>query len=334
MLAPLLASLVPILSGSRITVREAISTYGLSTSAGLVDRVLANLQQLPRTVTLTISNTFRHKWRVVLTQITLVMSGLIFMMVMSVGDSVTHTFTDVMFSILNFNVTLQFEDPERMEQVEELTIEHPDVEAVEMWAVDGPKIRAQGQKKSDDDKGTLLFGLPVPTELYGVQLRTGRWLQPDDTYAVVMNEKFANDEGYQVGDWVTLDHGVKGNSDWQIVGLVFDPILTTALYAPRDPVLKETHSANKAQTVWIQTTRDDYDSEAAIAKDLRQFYEDNQAENEPHICFWDTGRHSHWHRCQHHWPVQHDRHVAAGNGRGHRDCRQHSIERGSFVECP
>ena len=54
-----------------------------------------------------------------LTQITLVVSGLIFMMIMAVSDSVNYTFNDVVFSILNFNVTLLFENAERIERIEQ-----------------------------------------------------------------------------------------------------------------------------------------------------------------------------------------------------------------------
>ena len=42
LVAPLLASIFPIISGARITVREAISTYGLNKKAGLIERVGAH----------------------------------------------------------------------------------------------------------------------------------------------------------------------------------------------------------------------------------------------------------------------------------------------------
>ena len=85
-LAPLLASLVPIFSGARITVREAISTYGLSNKTGLLDRLGAHLLFVPRMLLLTVSNTFRKKGRVILMEITLVLSGLFFMMVFSTRE--------------------------------------------------------------------------------------------------------------------------------------------------------------------------------------------------------------------------------------------------------
>ena len=195
LLAPLLASLIPIFSGARITVREAISTYGLGVGAGLLDRLLAKMERIPRLVVLTISNTFRNKGRVFLTQITLVLSGLIFMMVMSTGDSVRNTFGDVILSILRYNVTFIFEDPERIHEVEALTLAHPEVKAVEMWNLGGGQIRPTSQPESDDDEGVLMFGVPLPTSLYGPQMRAGRWLRPEDTHAVVLNQELAEHFG-------------------------------------------------------------------------------------------------------------------------------------------
>jgi putative ABC transport system permease protein len=151
LLAPLLAALVPVMSGALITVRAAINTYGLSAKISLLDRLLARLEWLPRLLSLTISNTFRHKGRVVLTQITLVVSGLIFMMIISVSDSVNYTFNDVVFSILNFNVTLLFQSSERIDRVEQLTHAFPEVKAVEMWSGASGKIRPAGRRESDDD---------------------------------------------------------------------------------------------------------------------------------------------------------------------------------------
>jgi putative ABC transport system permease protein len=158
-----------------------------------------------------------------------------------------------------------------------------------MWALDGAKIRPADEPESDDDPSALLFGVPLPTQLYGPQMRAGRWLQPEDAYAVVLNEELAEDVAVGLGDWITLDHGVKGESRWQVVGLLFDPILTTAMYAPRAPALREMHSVHKARSIWIQTRRDDPDGEATIAKDLRQFYEDHQLEMSPTSVFGTQG---------------------------------------------
>lgn len=273
MLAPLMASLIPIFTGVRITVREAISTYGLGGAVGLLDRLVARMQDVSRLVLLTLSNTFRNKWRVVLTQITLVGSGIIFMMVMSVRDSTTYTFTDLLFQILNFNVNLQFEDPERIEMIEKMTLAQPGVKAVEMWPLINAKIRPMGRPETEDDKSISLFGVPLPTQLYGPQMRTGRWLQPDDVQAIVLNQKLAEDVGVGVGDWVTIDHGLKGETTWQVVGLLFDPVISNSAHVSREPLLRRLDDVGKADTLWVQTARTDAQSEAEVANHLRDYFE-------------------------------------------------------------
>jgi putative ABC transport system permease protein len=286
LLAPLLASLVPVIAGARITVREAISTYGLGGGGeGWLERLLAKIQSISRLVLLTISNTFRNRGRVILTQLTLVGSGLIFMMIMGVQDSVAHTYGDVLFSILRFNISLRFEDAERIKEVEQLTQAYPGVKDVEMWGLTNAKIRPAGQAESNADKAADLFGVPLPTSFYGPQLRAGRWLQPGDGYALVLNQKLAQEIGVGVGDWVTLDHGSQGESKWQVVGLLFDPIITGSAHVPREMMLREIHSVNKVGTIWIQTDQTDTASEAAMAKGLRTYFDVHELKLNPRGTF-------------------------------------------------
>jgi putative ABC transport system permease protein len=276
LLTPLLVSLIPVFSGARITVREAISTYGLSAGGGVLDRLLARARLVPRLVSLTISNTFRNKGRVLLTQITLVLSGLIFMMVISVRDSTVYTFGDVTFSINNFDVFFGFEDLERIDWVKDLTLAHPDVKAVEMWRGGSAEIRRADQPESEDDRSVSLSGVPVPTALYVPQMRAGRWLLPEDGYAVVLNQELAEEVGIGVGDWVILDHGLKGESTWQVVGLLLDPANSNSAHVPRDALMKELGNVGKAGAIYIQTVRGDPASEEAAAKSLRQYYDQHQ----------------------------------------------------------
>lgn len=285
LLAPLLAALIPIFSGALITVREAISTYGLSTASGLLERQLAKTERISRLFLLIVSNTFRNKRRVILTQITLVLSGLIFMMVMSAGASTRYTFGDFIFSILRFDVNLVFEDAERIERVEALTLAHPDVKAVEMWDLDSGQIRLASQPESDDDVNVVMFGVPLPTTLYGPQLRAGRWLHPDDTCAIVLNQRLAEDMGVGLGDWVTVDHGVKGDTTWQVVGLLFDPIITESAHVPRQEMLRVLNSVGRAQTVWIQTVRNDPEGQVQAAQHLRHYYDGYQLDLQPRGVF-------------------------------------------------
>jgi putative ABC transport system permease protein len=275
LIAPMLAALVPIWSASRTTVREAISTYGLGTNSGLLEKLLARARYISRLFIVTVTNTFRHKGRVTLLQIALVISGLVFMTVISVRDSVVYTVKDVLFSILNANVTLAFEDPQRIARIEALTLAYPGVKSVEMWGLTGATVRPRGQKSSEDDKEITLFGVPLPTQLYGYQLRAGRWLTPDDGYAMVLNTKLAEDAKVTIGDWVTVKYSEKNERDYQIVGLTFDPILTTLGAVPRELLLQDLGQVGRAPAVWLQTEQEGLPYEADLAKGLRQYYKDN-----------------------------------------------------------
>ena len=238
---------------------------------------------------LTIGNTFRNRWRVINTQIVLVLSGLIFMMVISVRDSVIYTVNDVLFSILGADVTLLFEDGERIEHIKDLTAAHPQVRRVELWGLYNASIRPAGQPESEDDEDVLLFGVPLPTELYGYQLREGRWLDPDDDYAIVLNRKLleeintdlAPEEQIGVGDWVTIQYGENQSKDWLVVGLVFDPLLTMSSNVPRDVMLRDLHSVGTVASVWIDTVAQDAPGKIAAAKALREYFELNNVSISP-----------------------------------------------------
>ena len=94
LVAPLLAALIPLLTGMRITVREAISTYGLMGAIGFVDRLVARAKKVPYILLLTVGNTFRNQRRVIVIEISLIVAGTIFMMVMGVSDATRFTFGD------------------------------------------------------------------------------------------------------------------------------------------------------------------------------------------------------------------------------------------------
>ena len=271
-LSPLVIAIIPIFSGARITVREAITTYGLGGASGLLDRLLVKLQFVPRIITLILINTFRNKKRVLLTQITLVGAGIIFMMVVSTRISLLYTFTDIIFSIFDANIMLDLKKEERIKEVEAVTLTHPEVKAVEVWGTAKGTARLMGQPESGDDSEMKLRGLPIPSIIYIPQIRAGRWLQPDDTHALVLNQAMAADMGVEVGDWITIDILGKGESHWQVVGLVFEPLEQETALAPRETLLKEIGQVGRGKAIRVQTVHTDALSEFNTAEALRTLY--------------------------------------------------------------
>src|SRR5829696_871797 len=94
LLVPLLAALWPVLSGTRITVREAISGHGLGKGrygTSGIDRILGRIRFLSRPLLLSLRNTFRRRGRLVLTLSTLVLGGAMVIGVLSVRSSLLKT---------------------------------------------------------------------------------------------------------------------------------------------------------------------------------------------------------------------------------------------------
>ncbi len=270
-LSPLIISTLPILRGAGITVREAISSYGLTGGGGLIDRLMAKLTFVSRMTSMAVSNTFRNKTRVFMTQITLVGAGILFMAVMSAQTSIRFTFGPVLFDTLRTNIILGFEDEERFTSVERLVRRtEPRASEIEMWAPVRGEMRLANQPESFDDRNVTITGMPIPSEIYGPQMRTGRWLQTGDTYALVMHQKEATEVGVKVGDWVTLDIPTKGETDWLVVGLVNDPINDRRIIAPRQTLLIADRQVGRGNDLFVRTKDITPDEDVMVAANLRR----------------------------------------------------------------
>jgi putative ABC transport system permease protein len=218
-----------------------------------------------------ISNTFRKKTRLFMTQLTLVGAGVLFMAVLSTQSSVRYTFGPILFDTLKADILLTFEEPERFSEVERVVSgASPNVSEVEMWAEVSGEIRLMGQPEAFDDPNVTITGMPIPTEIYGPQLRAGRWLRPDDTFALVMHQKEAAEIGVGVNDWVTFDIPTKQKVDWQVVGLVNDPIDSQIIIAPRDALLVASRSVGEGRRLYIKTSGTTPEQDIEVARDLRR----------------------------------------------------------------
>ena len=332
LVAPVLASLAPLWTGSRITVREAISNYGLRAEATLLDRLMAKLRYLPELLALTISNTFRHKQRVILTEITLVLSGLIFMTVMTTRDAANYTFGDLLFSILRFDVNFATERPERVDRLQEIALSQPGVQAVEVWALENATIRLAGQPESNDDKRVARVWRAAADE----PLRPpdgGRALAAARRRATssCSTRKWPTTPALQIGDTVTLKIGVDKESDWRVVGLLFDPIITRV--GPRPACGAGTRPAPaQPRHHHLDPSRQNKDSASVreLAQHLRECLHRPACTFAGRLGLWQ-GHVRRNHR-RHHGPVRRHHHAAGHHGRPDRRRGQPGAQRRALAQ--
>ncbi|MFZ0546943.1 MAG: FtsX-like permease family protein [Candidatus Promineifilaceae bacterium] len=220
LVVPLLAALIPILNGTRRTVREAFSNQGPVAGdfgGGLIDRLFGRLPGLPASWSYAARNIFRRKLRLALTLVTLSLGGAIFITVLSVRQSLFLTINNVA-AYWGQDVTVDLQQPYPLSELARITDAIPAVVRSEGWHV-GPAFRLLPDGTASDAAITL-FAIPIGSPFVEPTLLDGRWLQPDDTNAVVVNVDFAaNEDDVEVGDTITLRTDGR-ESEWQVVGLV------------------------------------------------------------------------------------------------------------------
>ncbi len=273
LLVPLLAALWPIFAGVRITVRQAISSYGIGGSfgKGLLDRLLSRLRFLPRTASLTIRNTFRRKGRVVLTEITLIMAGVVFIMVLSSAGSFTYTLNYVLDS-LGLRVLINFQQPYRVDEIMAVIKAQPQIDQAEMQLLQ--PSTAFRQAEADKGEDVFVGAVRPDSSIMKLQVTAGRWLVPADEHAVVLNRDRAQKLGVAVGDKVWL--GLKGTdhkSEWTVVGTVFDlSNMQRKVYVPLETFQREMGLVGRSSSVWATTLPDNVATQLQMEKALRDTF--------------------------------------------------------------
>jgi putative ABC transport system permease protein len=279
LVVPLIVALIPILQGATITVREAIATYGIGGDFGSswFDRSIERLGHkfLSAPYAVALANMFRRKGRLILTQLVLITAGAMFLVVMSLSASITLTL-DNDFIRRNYNMFLAFDEDHRIDRTIAMAQSVPGVEKAEIWFSQSASILKQGQRTKEAGLGSELVGIPAGSDFYRPMIVAGRWIQPGDGRAVVLNLETAEDNGLKVGDTITLDLGELGKDDWQVIGLyqlVFaGDFNTDAVYAPLDAVFEATKKHNVGGSLRVRTQFDDAASTDAVRNQLVNLY--------------------------------------------------------------
>jgi putative ABC transport system permease protein len=265
---PLVAALVPVIGGARITTRKAIATYGLGGGfgRGLFDRLLGRMRRLPRPLALSVRNTFRRKGRVALTLLTLALGGAMFMMVMSVRASFDHTL-DMMLSDFGGDAVIWFARSYRASRLVEVSQGVPGVRAAEVWMrYWAPLPTAYGEDY------ILLLGVPPESRIIHPRIAEGRMLEPEDDHAIVMNKKIAVDQGIGIGDVITV-RILEEDVSWTVVGLFLNvEDGQSNCLVPFDVLADEVGSPNRGSWAAVAAEKHTPEARRQLVRDLREAY--------------------------------------------------------------
>jgi putative ABC transport system permease protein len=231
-----------VVGAARITAHQAISNYGLGAGFGSnwLDRLIGRVRRLPRPLALSLRNTFRRKARIALTLITLVLGGVMFIVVMSVGASM-HNTIEVLINDFGFDVLVVFDRTHRAAHLTEVTESVAGVTCAEVWDVRNGTLELDNGEELQGQ----LWGIPDNSEMFTPRIVDGRALLPDDGRAILLNSKIAADEDIRVGETVTMTVEER-ELTWTVVGLIINVNnLQRDNFVPFDTLAREIGNANR-----------------------------------------------------------------------------------------
>ena len=277
LLTPLLAGLFPILQGVAVPAARAISQTGLGRGRyglSLIDRLISGIRGIPVMAALSLRNTFRRPGRVILTMLTLTVSGAFFIMVFSTQYSFERTI-DTIFAGFGYEVQINFEQYQRIEEAVPLIEARPKVNNAEMWVFRTANTKVPGASGPGSEYEVFVRGVPSESPIFKPELTAGRTLDPMDHQAILLNQKLAKKMGVGVGDKIIIDLPDVGETTWTIVGLVFDlngRDQNTA-FANIDSLNRVVNNAGRSAVAMIQGTDQSLETQKSIEADLLDYFD-------------------------------------------------------------
>ncbi len=193
---PILAALFPLWNGTRVTVREALSAYGIETGQGrgASSRLGQRLTWVSQTTWLGLRGLFRKRWRAALSLTTISLAAACFLVVQTATASVNDTIGAVR-APLAADMTVNFKDPTYFSKIQPQLQALPNVGGVERYGATNASTRW----------GTLqVAGYEPETRLYHYQLTSGRWFEDGETNVVLLSDAALAKTGLALGDTITL----------------------------------------------------------------------------------------------------------------------------------
>jgi putative ABC transport system permease protein len=216
LVVPLLAALLPMYNTVRVTVREALSDYGIGGNAKPKDESIGKATLLiPRPMRLSLRNAFRRKARLALTLFTLVLAGAIFISIYNLWAS----FDQVIHNIQGYflaDINVSFSRGYRFDKVSAMAMSIPNVDSVEGWLEYAGTLVSEN--KDEAGRQILFVAPPSTSTLIDPIIASGRWLETGDENAVVVSGQMLNTfPDMKIGDTLTIKIDGK-ETKWNIVG--------------------------------------------------------------------------------------------------------------------
>ena len=258
-LVPLAVAAYPVLRGGRISALEALNSYGVSAAAfgkGRMQAMLGRLRVPGSILTLSLRNVFRSRSRLAMTLLLLAVGGALFMTALDTSKA-WNVNLEKIYKYRHYDLEVRLFTPFPASQLIPSLRGIPGVREVEAWGQSPAAFSKGGAlRRGADVSRQRPRGLPGPRPAPFHEAREpspyrGRWLGPDNTDEVVLNQMaLAQEPDLKVGDRVALS--VDGRpSSWRIAGFVEDIGSPAVAYVPYGAYARLTHTEGMTDTIRI-----------------------------------------------------------------------------------
>lgn len=265
---PMLAALLPVIGGARLTVRQAITNYGLCAGGqrSWFDRLLETVRGLPRPLLLSLRNTFRRKARLALTLSTLTLGGAIFISIFAVRDSINLALEKT-FGYTLADVNIGLSRPYRIERLREISAGIPGVVSMEGWTFEQAQVLRADSETGDD---VQVIALPAGSRLIKPTVTSGRWLHPEDECGLVVGNHYTKIRPETtVGDTVAIRIG-DNDYNFIIIGIyeMAGNPATPMVFTNYEAMAERTGKLGQVSSLRFVTDRPDPARQAEVKKAL------------------------------------------------------------------
>jgi putative ABC transport system permease protein len=271
---PLLVALVPLVRGSRITVRQAIDDHGADSAMPGGQRLLSRVRGASASRLMAFRNLFRRRGRLALSVGLLAASGAMFLTGLNTAGG-WRALVDQSIEHRHYDLEVRLARPVPADRLTALARQIPGVVDAQAWGRTPTAVHQPGRvdvSRVYPDESHASFTImapPADTPLMRLPLVSGRWLRPDDTDAVVLNNLVPAQQapGIAVGDPITLTVG-SATVTRHVVGIVSDFGTQGTAYLTDHEYAAIAGDAGQARMLRVVTSRHDEPSRQAVLDHL------------------------------------------------------------------
>jgi len=276
-LVPILFSAGPIWSALQTTPAQAISEVTPRQQASVLERMLARLEQLPRTIALAFRSLFRNNVRLVMTMLTLIVAGGMFIAILNLQIGLPKMVSRSL-AVNSADITLAFGAPIGRIAAINRAAQVTGVKEVEGWlSTQATVVRADGS----DGATVIVNGGDAHARSVVPWLMSGRWLNtysPDTRDEIVLSSSLMESEPtLKVGDRIKLKRAGETKT-YRIVGFSgrSGGVGTSSYpaYTHYETVERLVGAANVATSLRVLTTDSSQAFTDNMAEVLRKRFED------------------------------------------------------------